>query len=174
MVRAVNYKWYAVYIKSRAEKKTLAELTSKRVNAYLPLRVAKKKWSDRVKLVEEPLLRGYLFVFVSEKEYLTVLQTPGVVGYVTFEGRAAAIPEKEIENLKVFLERSKAFVDVSYENIAKGQKVKVVGGPLEGVEGEVFELRGKKRISLRFETLGCSVFADVSLEVLEKIEALTN
>lgn len=170
MVRAVNYKWYAVYVKSRAEKKALAELTFKGVDAYLPLRVVKRKWSDRVKLVEEPLLRGYLFVFVSEIEYLNVLQTPGVVGYVTFEGKAAAIPEEEIENLKIFLERNKAFVDVSYENIAKGQKVKVVGGPLEGVEGEVFELRGKKRISLRFETLGCSVFADVSLELLEKIE----
>ncbi len=174
MVRAVNYKWYAVYVKSRAEKKALTELTFKGVDAYLPLRVVKRKWSDRVKLVEEPLLRGYLFVFVSEREYPTVLQTPGVVGYVTFEGKAAAIPEEEIENLKIFLERNKAFVDVSYENIAKGQQVKVVGGPLEGVEGEVFELRGKKRISLRFETLGCSVFADVSLELLEKIELINS
>ena len=63
-------------------------------------------------------------------------------------------------------------VHVTNENIAKGQKVRVVAGALAGIEGEISEVRGKKRIVLRFDKLGCSIFADVSTQFIEKVEPI--
>ncbi len=172
MMRKGDYKWYAVYVKSRAEKRALEDLTYHGIEAYLPLRVSKKQWSDRVKLVEEPLLKGYLFVYVSCREYVEVLKTNGIMAYIIFDGKAAEIPEKQIDDLKLFLEKVNASVHITNENVAKGQKVRILAGPLEGIEGEISEIRGKKRIVLRFDKLGCSIFADVSLDFIEKVEPI--
>ncbi len=171
-MKKVDYKWHAVYVKSRAEKKSLDDLTRKGIEAYLPLKVLKKTWSDRIKMVEEPLLKGYLFVRVSYREFFEALQINGVMAYVAFGGEAAEIPEKQIDDLKLFLEKVNSSVQITNENIAKGQKVRVLGGPLEGIEGEISEIRGKKRIVLRFEKLGCSIFADVGTQFIEKVEPL--
>ncbi|WP_430974636.1 UpxY family transcription antiterminator [Sunxiuqinia rutila] len=172
MIKKGVYKWHAVYVKSRAEKRALEDLRYKGIEAYLPLRIQKKKWSDRIKVVEEPLLKGYLFVRVSQAEYADVLRTSGVVAYVTFGGVAAEIPEKQLEDLRLFLDKVNASVCVTSEAVTKGQKVKVVGGVLQGVEGEIAEVRGKKRIVLRFESLGCVVFADVAIDLIEKVEPI--
>ncbi|MGQ7868783.1 UpxY family transcription antiterminator [Sunxiuqinia sp. sy24] len=172
MIKKEVCKWHAVYVKSRTEKRALEDLRYKGIEAYLPLQIQKKKWSDRVKMVEEPLLKGYLFVNVSQAEYADVLRTSGVVAYVAFGGVAAEIPEKQINDLRLFLDKINASVCVTSEAVARGQKVKVVGGVLEGVEGEISEVRGKKRIILRFESLGCVVSADVSIDLVEKVEPL--
>lgn len=172
MMRNGDYKWHAVYVKSRAEKKSLAELIRRGIEAYLPLQVSKRQWSDRVKIVEEPLLRGYLFVRVSYREYVEVLKVSGVMAFISFGNEPAKIPEKQINDLKLFLEKVNSAVHVTNENIAKGQKVRVVGGALAGIEGEISEVRGKKRIVLRFDKLGCSIFADVSTQFIEKVEPI--
>lgn len=172
MMRNGDYKWHAVYVKSRAEKKSLAELIRRGIEAYLPLQVSKRQWSDRVKIVEEPLLRGYLFVRVSYREYVEVLKVNGVMAFISFGNEPAKIPEKQINDLKLFLEKVNSAVHVTNENIAKGQKVRVVAGALAGIEGEISEVRGKKRIVLRFDKLGCSIFADVSTQFIEKVEPI--
>ena len=172
MTKKEYYKWHAVYVKSRAEKKVLDEIVQKEIIAYLPLLQTKKQWSDRVKIVEEPLLTGYVFVKVGVKEYAEVLKTNGVVGYVSFSGKAAEIPDKQMQDLRLFLEKANSCIQVSSENIQKGQRVKVVAGVLAGLEGEIAEIRGKKRIVLRFESLGCAVFADVSLELIESLDPM--
>jgi transcription antitermination factor NusG len=173
MIKKEPYKWHAVYVKSRTEKKALDDIIRKGIEAYLPLKVVKRKWSDRIKLVEEPLLKGYLFVNVSCREYAEVLKTNGVMAYIVFDGQAAEIPEKQIDHLRLFLEKVNSAVHVTNEDVAKGQRVKVIGGTLEGIEGEISEIRGKKRIVLRFESLGCTIFADVSLDFIEKVEPIT-
>ena len=171
-MKKAEYKWHAVYVKSRTEKKTLRDLAHKGIEAYLPLRLSKKQWSDRVKMIEEPLLRGYLFVRVSYREHVEVLKPSGVMAFISFGSEPAEIPEKQINDLKLFLEKVNAAVHVTNETAAKGQKVRVVGGALKGIDGEISEIRGKKRIVLRFEKLGCSVFADVETQFIEKVEPL--
>ena len=92
-------------------------LSEKSVENYLPLQVEKRQWSDRIKEIEEPLLKGYLFVRVSNKEYFNVLNTTGAVCYISFEGRATPIPEKQIEDLKIFMENYNEKIDVTRENL---------------------------------------------------------
>ena len=165
-----SYKWFAVYTKSRAEKKLHAELIKKGIETYLPLLKIKRQWCDRVKIVEEPLLPGYIFVRVSNKEYFEVIVTPGAIRYVCFEGKATPIPECQIEDLKVFLECGGQDLEVTTERIRKGDIIRVVNGPLRNVSGEVVEIRGKRRILLRFDSLGYNVHAEMGVNKVEVVK----
>ena len=165
-----TYKWYAVYTDSRAEKKVLQELMKKDIDCYLPLKIEKKQWSDRIKVVENPLIRGYIFVNVSNREYYDVLITRGARRYVCFEGNPTAIPENQIKDLKQFIECLNTEVEVTSERITKGTFVKIVSGPLCGVSGEVVDIRGKRSIVLRFNNLGFCVHADLGANEVELVD----
>src|ERR1017187_6919584 len=93
--------WYAVYTKPRSEKKLAMRLNEKSIEAYVPLRKTLKQWSDRKKMVEEPMISSYVFVNVSKENYFEVLNTPGAVRFIWFSGKPAIIPEKQIRNLKL-------------------------------------------------------------------------
>lgn len=162
-----NYQWFALYTKSRFEKKVHVSLQEKGIDCYLPMKVEKRRWSDRIKTIEEPLLRGYLFVKVSNREYFDVLNTTGAVAYVSFSGKAAPIPEKQLDDLRVFLSDYNNQIDVTYDNLDEGMKVIVVAGPMKGVVGEIVEFRGKNRIAIRFRDLGYCILTDIAMNDVE-------
>ena len=120
--------WYVVYIRSRAEKKVFLELTARNIECFLPLQKKLRQWKDRKKWVETPLMSGYCFVYISRAEYDIVLQTYNVVCYVTFEGKAAVIPENQIDSLKQMLKQNEFEVTVSQENFEPGKKLKSLKG----------------------------------------------
>lgn len=155
--------WYALYTKSRAEKKLHAQLCDKHINSFLPLRKELKLWSDRKKWVEEPLIPSYLFVQVNAAEHFNVLNTPGAVRYISFEGKPAAIPEKQIINLQKLIDARPDNIQVEYAHVRRGDRVEVTSGALRGVVGEVVQLNGKYRILLRFESIQCCVHAEISI-----------
>ena len=155
--------WYAVYTRSRAEKKLYATLTQKNIKCFLPLKKTLKQRSDRKAWVEEPLLSSYVFVKTVEKERFDVLNTPGAVCYISFEGRPVAIPEKQIESLAGIITNKADDIEVYQGELEKGSYISVTSGHLKGVEGEIVEIRGKKRLLLRFESLGCCVHAEVGV-----------
>ncbi|MES1159526.1 MAG: UpxY family transcription antiterminator, partial [Bacteroidota bacterium] len=95
--------WYAVYTKPRWEKKVYALLTEKGMEAYCPLNKVKKKWSDRVKWVDEPLFKSYVFVSIPEDEQTAVRMVSGVVNFVYWLGKPAVIKDKEIALIRSFL-----------------------------------------------------------------------
>ena len=101
-----NKTWFAAYVKSRAEKKVALELEALGIEFYLPLTKKLKQWSDRRKWVEEPLFRSYIFVHIDQSEYFTALNANGVVRYVSFGGKAVAIPEVQIKAIQYYLEES--------------------------------------------------------------------
>lgn len=162
-----TYKWYAAFTDSRAEKKVFNELTRSGIKSYLPLKTFKRQWSDRIKNVECPLIPGYIFVHVSVQEFYDVLLTPGVRRYVCFDNKPTPIPEKQIEDLKCFLQYLNSEVEVTNERITKGQLVRIVSGPLAGIDAEVVEIRGKRCILLRLNNLGFSVHAELGNENVE-------
>lgn len=157
-----NKNWYAVYTKSRAEKKLFQLLSGKNIDSFLPLKKELRQRSDRKKWIETPLLSSYLFVHISHQEYFDVLNTPGAVKYVSFEGKAVPIPDEQIATLKRFTQNEPEDLQVYYGHLDPGEYVEVVSGPLRGIKGEVLEMRGKYRILLRFDTLGCCVHAEVA------------
>ena len=158
--------WHVVYTRSRAEKKVHEELVKNNIESFLPLQRRLRQWKDRKKWVDMPLMTGYCFVNISRKEYEKVLKTNNVVCYITFEGKAAVIPERQINALKQMLQQYDFEVTVTTENFRPGKKVEVLGGPLIGLQGELVEARGKNKFMLRFEQINSSFMVEVPADLL--------
>jgi transcription antitermination factor NusG len=157
-----DYHWYAIYTKSRQEKKVFKEIQKLGLTAYMPLETKIVQWSDRKKKVEEPMIRSYVFVKASEKEYYDVLNINGIVRYVTFEGKAAAIPEWQIEAMKKMLENNIPHA-YSGERFMSGEKILIESGPLKGYTGEIIkDSDGKKKLVIRIENIGYSLILEDS------------
>lgn len=162
--------WHVVYTRSRAEKKVNDELLQKNIEAFLPIQKKLRQWKDRKKWVEFPLLSGYCFVKISRAEYDKVLQSTNVVCYVTFEGKAAVIPEVQIEALRIISQQSDFEVNVTTENFEPGQKVEVIAGPMIGLKGELIASRGKHKFIVRLEQLRSAVTLEILAKDLTAIE----
>jgi transcription antitermination factor NusG len=100
----MSQKWYAVYTRPRWEKKVNTLLLQKGIEAYCPLNKVRRKWSDRIKTVEEPLFKSYVFVKIKDEDRTNVRMTNGVVNFVYWNGKPAIIKEKEIQTIKRFLD----------------------------------------------------------------------
>lgn len=160
-------RWYAAYTKSRSEKKALERLTQAGFEAYVPIRRKRHQWSDRLKWVEEPLIKSYIFIHVNERDYYDAINTPGLVCYVTFEGKAAPIPDRQIDALKMLLHEG-AEIEVSNDRFTPGEKIIVISGTLVGMQGEMVEYRGKKKVLVRLGTTGTNILVSVGLDLIEK------
>lgn len=170
MSTLISKSWYAVYTKSRAEKKVQLELEYQGIEHFLPLQKRLRQWSDRKKWVETPLISGYIFVNITLAEYDKVLRTNGVVSYVRFEGKAAQIPEDQIETIKHLLRQSEIEVNISQENFKTGDSIEVIGGPLIGIRGTLVSFKGKKRVALQLKQLNLSFLIDLPLNEIKKIK----
>jgi transcriptional antiterminator RfaH len=164
-----TYKWYPVYTRSRAEKKAQLELTKRGITSYLPLKKVLKQWSDRKKVVEEPLLKSYVFVYISAKEYSEVLMTDGITRFIYFSGKIASIPDKQLEDLKLLLANAEDLEVITYE-ISPGEKVLIKAGPFKGIIAELVSLKSKKSIVLRLQNLGYSIQINTSMAYIEPMK----
>lgn len=162
--------WYALYIRARHEKKVLKALEERQIDCYLPLKKQIRQWHDRKKEVEEPLIPGYLFVYIDIRFVFQVLVVPGVLKLVTFSNQPALIPDYQIRDLQIFLEQSQLQVEVCNEHVRKGQLVRICNGPLANAVGQIQRVRGKKRIVVGITALGCTVYAELGLEEFELVE----
>jgi transcription antitermination factor NusG len=153
-------KWFALYTRPRAEKQLFRQLQKAGFNAYLPLRKVLKYWSDRKKWVEEPLFSSYIFVFISEAEYYDVLNIPGAVRYVTFEGKAVPIPPQQIEAIKQFISSGEELPEVELKR-SPGDKVDIIAGPMKGIEGELVDIMGRKKVRVEINGLGRAVYLEL-------------
>ena len=96
-------KWYAVYTRPKWEKKVSQQLAAKKIEAYCPFNKVHKQWSDRKKLVEEPLFNSYVFVHATTNEHLQIKQADGIINFVHWLGNPAVIRDEEIDAIKNFL-----------------------------------------------------------------------
>lgn len=150
-------KWLALYSRPRWEKKVNQLLTEKGLESYCPLNKVRRKWSDRVKIVEEPLFKSYVFVKVSDEDRTAVRMTPGVINFVYWESKPAIIKEKEINAIRRFLDEYEN-VEVQPMNLKIRQRVKITTGPLMDQEGEVLSLR-RKLVKVAIDSLGYMLVA---------------
>lgn len=164
--------WYAIYTKARNEKKVSELLNRDGIDHYLPLMNRTKIWSDRKKQVLEPLFSSYVFVYITELEHLKVLQVPGVVRFISFEGKKVSIRPVQIEAIRRFVETGEEILD-NEADFKIGKKVKVIRGPMKGLEGRLTEVLGKQRVKVEIEAIGQSILIRIpkgSLEILGDYE----
>lgn len=132
---AVGARWFAIQTRVRHEKKVGAQLHEKGVEAFLPLCSELHQWSDRRRIVHQPLFSGYLFVHInnSPDERKTVLTTPGVCWFVGNSGMGLPIPDKQIQDIQTILNSTLPFTPFPFLRV--GQRVRIRGGCLDGIEG---------------------------------------
>lgn len=163
-----QYKWYPIYTRSRAEKKTQIELAKKNIITYLPLKKVERQWSDRKKIVEEPLLKSYIFIYISNQEFTEVLMTPGVSRFIYFSGKIASIPDRQIEDLKLLLANS-ADLELIEMELSPGEKVLIKAGPFKGILAELVSLKNNQKIVLRLQNLGYAIEIKTSTSMIERL-----
>ena len=161
-------RWYAIYTNPRAEKLVYSRLIEESVETFLPLQKTYRRWSDRKKLIEKPLLSSYVFVNITRKEFPKVYKVYGVVKFVSFEGQPVAIPQKQIDNLRLLV-NSDAEIEVTTQNFAKGDQVEVISGSLTGLTGELIKIGGKKRVIIRIDKLDQNILLTIPTTFLRKL-----
>ena len=169
MLPSREKKWYALYTKSRTEKKVYQLLREKRIEAYLPLLKTLKRWSDRKKWVEEPLFRSYIFIRISERERLDAIRTEGVVRMITFQGRPVSIPDKQIEAVRAYINEGEDRVEKEVQ-FERGNRVEVTRGTLQGLQGIMVETKGKKRVMVEIEGSGEKIMLNIPKSSLKSIQ----
>lgn len=155
-----NKHWYAVYTRPRWEKKVTNLLIRAGIEVYCPLNKVRKKWKDRVKLVEEPLIRSYVFVHIAEAEKTSVRMVDGVVNFVYWLGKPAVIRQEEIELIQRFLGDYEN-VEVQKIEMRQGQQVRIMKGIFSNSVGRVLEdLNGRALIQI--ESLNILIVASIN------------
>jgi transcription antitermination factor NusG len=160
-------KWYAVYTKPRWEKKVYKLFTEKKIEGYCPLNKVHKKWSDRVKIVEEPLFKSYVFVHVLEEEKAKVRMVNGVVNFVYHEGKPAVVRSNEIMIIKNFLNEYDNVVAEPL-NLQPEMNVKIQRGAFMDKKATVLRVSGNK-VQVNIESIGFSLVAFVDKSNVEII-----
>ena len=164
--------WYAVYTRSRAEKKVYQDLTEKGIHVYLPMQKKMRQWSDRKKIVETPLFHGYVFVHINLiKSKYKVLETPNVVKFVSFSGEIATVKDKEIEIIKLILGESLP-VEATMEQFSLGDTVEVMFGSMKGLEGEIIRKK-RKKVLFRISSIRHNLLVEIPYDFIQKKRAVT-
>ena len=158
--------WTAVYTRSRYEKQLHELLTEQRIESYLPLHRVLTQWSDRKKWVEKPLFPSYLFVRARKEDQFKVLNTPGAVRYVSFNGQIARVRDEEIACIQRLI-AGEARLEAVAGYIDKGTPVNIQGGSLAGLQGELVSYQSSKRVLVRIESIGHNVLVSVAFDLIE-------
>ena len=160
-------KWYALYTRSRHEKLVHEELQKKKFETFLPLRKVTRHWSDRKKVIDDPLFKGYLFVRTALADRWSVLNTKGVVNFVGKTGGPIEVPENELSAVKKFLEQEIQVDPFPY--LKEGQRVYIRSGPFKGVEGFIVRKDRQCRLVISLDMLMQSVSVVIDQACIEPV-----
>ena len=166
--RPEDANWYAAYTSARHEKSVARQLEERSINCFLPLYRSWHHWADRRKQVELALFPSYVFVHIDPRERLRVLQLPGVVRLVSFNGRPAPLPETDIEGLRSGLEQG--IYAQPHPYLRAGRRVLVVRGPLAGARGILLRKKDKLRFVISIDVLMRSVAVELDAEDIVSAE----
>ncbi|HTB53340.1 MAG TPA: UpxY family transcription antiterminator [Ferruginibacter sp.] len=161
-----NSYWFAVYTKPRWEKKVVKLLDEKGIENYCPLNKVLKQWSDRKKIVLEPIFKSYVFVRVTEEEKWELKKINGILNFVYWLGKPARIRDEEISIVRKFLNE---FSDVQIdEQLQINTRVRVKQGALMNYQGILLEISGS-RAKIKIESMGIQLSAHFDKKNIERL-----
>jgi transcription antitermination factor NusG len=152
-------RWYAAYTCANHEKRVTAELARRTVEHFLPLYASVRRWKDRRVHLEMPLFPSYVFVRLALRNRLRVLQVPGIVRLVGFDGSPAPLPDEDLRILRIGLSQSSAVQPHPFLTV--GRRVRITGGPFVGLEGIVRRKKSGLRVVVSLDLIQRSVAVDV-------------
>lgn len=162
-------RWFALRTSPRWELKASSELSCRGLETYLPLCRFKHNWSDRIKIIDQPLFPGYIFARFHLDARVRVLQVPGVKQVIGIGNTPAPIGDSEIDNLRTLVSAKTLLVPWPY--LHTGQRIRIDRGPLAGVEGFVLRAeQGALRIVVSVDLLQRSVAAHIDRDSIGAAE----
>ena len=159
--------WYVVYTKQRWEKKVAKELENKKIEHYCPLNRVQRQWSDRKKIILEPLFTSYVFVRIDEKDFLAVRQIEGIMNFVYWLKKPAVIQDEEISVIQRFLSEFE-HVQIERTAVNVNDPIRIIEGPFMELQGNVIEIRNKT-VKVSLPNLGYTIVAEVKKTSIEII-----
>lgn len=161
---AKEMKWHVIYTKSKWERKVESLFQTKGIESWCPVQKRERQWSDRKKIIEEPLFRSYVFIKVCKDQYTQVLSTIGVVNFLYFEKKPAIIRANEIEDIRKYLGLSHNGIQVVNMNLISAEsKVAINQGLFMGQRGEVIKA-SKKTVFVRLESINMMMIVEFKKE----------
>ncbi|MEQ1756825.1 MAG: UpxY family transcription antiterminator [Vicinamibacterales bacterium] len=148
-------RWFAIWTRSRHEQVVYDQLTRKQIDVFLPTVPSWSRWRDRTKLIHKPLFPGYCFARFDPRERMPVIKCTGVVNIVSNQGEPAAIPEHEIDGIRLLVGSELAYDSCPF--IKEGAMVEVTHGPLKGVCGRLVKKGAHARLILSVDLIGQAV-----------------
>ena len=157
-----------MYTASRSEKKVEERLKEKGLDVYLPIVEELRQWSDRKKKVKKALFNGYVFVKTHRNKLWDCLQVPGAVKFVHFAGNHATVRDEEIEMIQRLIATGVS-IETDNSEIEPGEKVKVIGGALQDMEGECIEKGNKDYLLIRIPGIYQNMLISIQRKFLQVI-----
>lgn len=153
---ARSKRWLVAIVRICHEKKTSERLTKMGIENFLPIQQETRQWSDRRKVVDRVLLPMMIFVHVDPHEQREVLTLSATSRYMVLRGEhtPAVIPDQQMARFKFMLDCSDETISLSTSPLAPGEKIRVIKGPLIGLEGELVNTNGKSKVAVRLSMLG--------------------
>ena len=159
--------WYALHTRSRHEKVARDQLSAKGITNLLPLWHKRSKWKDRIKMVELPLFRGYMFGYFPLKQKLDVLQSIGIVRIVGFNGHPIPVPEEQIQAVQTMVQQRLHYDPHPF--LEEGMRVRVKRGVLAGAEGILVTKKQHYRLVIGVDLIQQSVAVDIDSADVEPL-----
>ena len=163
--------WYAVYTYPRHEKAVKDQLDWKSVESFLPTFASERHWKDRKVSIDLPLFPGYIFTRIHLSERVKVLAVPSVVRMLSFNGVPAPIANSEIDAIRLCLERSAVLEKHPFLKV--GERVRVLRGAFEGLEGVVVRHKNACKLVLSIDLIHQSVALEIAADLLEPLRHIT-
>src|ERR1022692_3937700 len=164
--------WYALSVKPQHEKSVAEQLASTSLESYLPLYRAKRRWSDRVKVIELPLFPGYVFCRFDFESRMRVLHISSVHRIVGFGGKPFPIDNQVIQDLKVVVGSGLPCNPWPFVHV--GERVRVHSGPLEGTEGILVREKTAYRVVINVDLLNRAVAVEVERDLVQPCKAIVS
>jgi transcription antitermination factor NusG len=165
----VKENWYAIYTRTRWEKKVVRQLEEQGIEHYCPLVKEERQWSDRKKIILEPLFTGYVFVRINDKDALSVKKVDGCINFVYWLSKPAIIRHEEIEAIRQFLLDHER-IQVEKMRVNLDDRVRVVSGPFMEKEGKVVGIKSRT-VKVLLPSLGFALVAELDKQHVQLILA---
>jgi transcription antitermination factor NusG len=163
-------RWFAVYTEFRKEKIAEKFLKKKGIETYLPLQKVMRRYKSKTKKLEIPLINCYLFVRITKKEYVKVLETDYISRFIKIGKDLIAIPDVEIEIIQRIL-GEKVAIEIEQNMFYQGDDVVIIRGSLMGLTGKLVEFHGKEKVVVQLNTISYSIQIEMDKSLLMKAES---
>jgi len=157
-IKPEERKWYVAYVRLFHERKTAERLAAMGIESFVPVREEIHQWSQRKKKVMRVLIPQMIFIHATQKERMEALTLASISHYMVLRGEhtPAIIPDRQMQQFMFMVDYSTETIEMFTSPLEPGQSIKVIKGPLSGMEGELIEIDGKSKVVVRLDLLGCA------------------